>query len=92
MAFLDDFGKIPIAQVPKASEKVEKTMGDMATIIESQRLYNPQMPSVPKVKPPPAAQVEARPRRRADDRRRQRRRPRAHHRASTGEARSGDGV
>ena len=59
MAFLDDFGKIPIAQVPKASEKVEKTMGDMSTIIESQRLYNPQMPSVPKVKPPTAAQIEA---------------------------------
>jgi hypothetical protein len=59
MAMFDDFGKIPAIQPPKAPEKVEKTMGDMPTIIESQRLYNPQMPSVPKVKPPPAAQIEA---------------------------------
>lgn len=59
MAMFDEFGKIPIPVAPKAPERAEKTMGDLPTIIESQRLYNPQMPSVPKVKAPPAAQIEA---------------------------------
>ncbi len=59
MAMFDEFRKIPAVPIPKAPERAEKTMGDLPTIIESQRLYNPQMPSVPKVKAPPSAQVEA---------------------------------
>jgi hypothetical protein len=59
MAMFDGLDKIPTAQAPKAPEKVLREMGDMATIIEAQRLYNPQMPSVPSVKPPPAAQAGA---------------------------------
>lgn len=59
MAMFDDFGKLPQpVQAPKAPDRADKTLGDISTIIESQRLYNPQMPSVPKAKPAPAAQAE----------------------------------
>jgi hypothetical protein len=57
MAFLDDFGNIqPVQKIP---QKREKTLGDMGAIIEAQRLYDPQVPSVPSAKPPSAAQAEA---------------------------------
>jgi hypothetical protein len=59
MAFLPDSMIIPPAVAPTVPQKREKTLGDMGAIIEAQRLYDPQMPSVPSVKPPNAAQAEA---------------------------------
>jgi hypothetical protein len=59
MAFLPDDMMIPPVAPVAAPKTREKTLGDMGAIIEAQRLYDPQMPSVPSVKPPNAAQAEA---------------------------------
>jgi len=53
--FFDGTDKIPLAPPPM---KIAKTIGDIGAILEAQRIYNPNIPSVPSPKAPPQAQVD----------------------------------
>ena len=47
MAFFNDLGKIEPILAPPPVKRLERTMGDIGVISEAQKMYNPQIKSVP---------------------------------------------